>query len=92
MTVTGDDPRWRAAAAAKTAEGAELMQRYGAHGLGVAWVDVGAGQEPGLVLVAAAEPAAAPTPVVVEVAGRHYAVPVRVEVAPQAAPETGGAE
>lgn len=86
MTET-DDPRWRAAAAAKAAEGAALMERWGAHGLGVAWVDVGAGPEPGLVLVAAAAPAAVPEHVLVEVDGERYAVPVRVEVAPPAQPE-----
>lgn len=85
--TTDDDPRWRAAAAAKAAEGRELMQRYGAHGLGVAWVDTGAGPEPGLVLVVAAGEGEAPEPVLVEVDGDRYAVPVTVEVAPAAGPE-----
>lgn len=82
MDMTEDDPRWRAAAAAKASEGAALMRRYGAHGLGVAWVDVGAGQQPGLVLVVAAAPAAAPAHVQVHIDGRRYTVPVTVEIAP----------
>lgn len=82
-----EDPRWRAAAAAKAAEGAALMRRFGAHGVGVAWVDTGAGQEPGLVLVVAAAPAVAPEPVLVQLDGDRYAVPVSVELAPPAQPE-----
>ncbi|WP_156251068.1 hypothetical protein [Pseudactinotalea terrae] len=86
MTET-EDPRWRAAAAAKASEGAALMRQFGAHGLGVAWVDTGAGQEPGLMLVVAAAPAAVPEPVLVEVDGHRYAVPVSVELAPPAQSE-----
>ena len=77
-----DDPRWRAASLAKATEGMALMRRYGAHGLGVAWVEVGAERQPGLVLVAASAPAAAPAPVQVELDGRRFAVPVTVQTAP----------
>lgn len=92
-TETEDDPRWRAATAAKAAEGAALMKRYGAHGLGVALVDVGEGPEPGLMLVTAvAPPAAAPAPVLVDVDGTRYAVPVSVQEAPHAEEEGSGAD
>lgn len=91
-TETQDDPRWRAATAAKAAEGAALMKRYGAHGLGVALVDVGEGPEPGLMLVTAVAPPAAPAPVLVDVDGTRYAVPIGVQEAPQAEEEGSGAD
>lgn len=89
--MTADDPRWRAASAAKSAHGAELMRRYGAHGLGVAWVDVGAGQQPGLLLVTAAMPEIAPEAVHVEVDGAQHVVPVAVQQEPPTELESSGA-
>lgn len=77
-----DDPRWRAASAAKASHGAELMRRYGAHGLGVAWVRVGSERQPGLLLVADAVPDRVPDPVLVDVDGSQYAVPLVVHQAP----------
>lgn len=90
MTETGGDPRWRAAALAKGSQGAELMRRYGAHGLGVAWVDVGDGPRPGLVLVVSSAPEDAPPPVRVEVDGEQHVVPVAVQEAPPDRLETAG--
>jgi len=44
-----DHPAWAVVRAVQASRGRELMLRFGAHGLDIAWVDTPDGRVPGLV-------------------------------------------
>lgn len=89
-----DHPAWAAVRAVQATRGRELMLRFGAHGLDIAWVDTPDGRVPGLVVHVVGEEAGAsgvsdvpvpdvPESIEVDTTDGPLVIPVRVVAAPE---------
>lgn len=84
-----DHPAWAAVRAVQATRGRELMLRFGAHGLDIAWVDSPDGRVPGLVFHVADDASGAkgapdvPDSIEVDTDDGPLAIPVRVVEAPE---------
>ena len=89
-----DHPAWAVVRAVQANRGRELMLRFGAHGLDIAWVDTPDGCVPGLVFHVAGDEAGAPgvpdvpvpdvpESIEVDTADGPLVIPVRVVAAPE---------